>query len=404
MQRERVVITGIGAVTPYGTGSQSLEDGLFSGKNVIVSWPVAHEIPDLRCELAGRIPAIDVKVIPREQRRSMSPMSLYACLAANEAIRELSPEEVEATGVAVGSTMGSPDALNDFFAEYLTGGGLSNIKSMVFFKTMGHTVASNVALSLGCKGRMLAPSCACAAGLQAVGLGYESIVAGREVRMLCGGADELHPLTLAAFDRIGAATTSKDPAGASRPFDSARSGIVCSEGAGMLLLESLSSATARNAYIYGEIRGFGCTTAPHGLAFPDVTSIQMCIRQALDDAEIACTDIAYICAHATSTSLGDMMEGLALADLFGERTPVSSLKGLMGHTLAASGPIELIACLSMMRRKCCLPTANLMHPDVACGRLAHITAIKELAHGPILKNSFALGGCNVSVVLSPFTE
>lgn len=401
--RQRVVITGTGAVTPYGAGVPLFEEGLFSGQCAIAPWPPAQEVRGLGCSLAGRVPALDSRRIPREQRRSMPPSAIFACFAADEATQGLSPEELAATGVSIGSTMGSPEALHAFFSEYLLGEGLAGIRSMTFFKVMGHTVAANVAMHLGCHGRMLAPAAACASGLQAVGLGFEAIASGREIRMLCGGADEVHPLTMASFDRLGAATDSTDALTASRPFDRDRKGIVCSEGAGVLLLESLASAQARGAAIYGEIRGFGCTTAPQGMAFPDVASVTACMRQALQDARLSIDDIVYICAHATSTQAGDRAEGTAIAELCGDRVPVSSLKGLLGHTLAASGPLELIACLAMLRRRRYLPTCNLEHPDPACGTLHHIPeADMPMPEGPVLKNSFGLGGCNASILLSTY--
>lgn len=404
MGRERVVITGAGAVSPYGAGTSALEEGLFSGKSAISDWAEAGTTAGVQCHVVGKITGVDGRSLSRELRRSMSSMSVYACLAAEEALGGLGPEERCATGIAIGSTLGSPEALHGFFTEFLRENDTSGIRSMVFFKAMGHTVASNVALACGCGGRLLAPAAACASGLQAMGLGYEAIAAGRETRMLCGGADELHMLTVAAFDRIGAASHSNNARTASRPFDAARDGIVCSEGAGLLLLENLETARARHALILGEVTGFCTNTAVSGLAYPDSRSVFMCMKAALDDAQLLPAQIVCVNAHATGTEAGDRVEGQAIAGLFGSTTPVNSLKGQLGHTLAASGPLETIACLHMWRRRVCLPTANLDAPDPLCGLLGHVRTSIPLTPGPVLKNSFGLGGCNASLIIQPYQE
>lgn len=402
MGKERVVITGVGAVSVFGSGVPSFIEGLFSGQRGYTSWTNSPKGVD--CHVAGKIHGLDVRHLSRELRRSMSPMSVYAYLAAEEALAGLSGQERTRTGVAVSSTLGSPEALHDFFVDFLQDNDVSGIRSMVFFKVMGNTASSNVALSCGCAGRQLAPAAACAGGLQAVGLGYEAIASGRETRMLCGGTDELHLLTLAAFDRIGAASHSRDVLTGSRPFDQSRDGIVCSEGAGLLLLENLREARSRNAVILGEVIGFATNTAVSGLAYPDAHSVSICMSTALNDAGLAPRDLTYVNAHATATEAGDIAEGLAIAELCGASVPVSSLKGQLGHTLAASGALETIACLGMWQRRTCLPTANLDSPDPRCGNLCHVRKPAPLMPGPVLKNSFGLGGCNASLVIQPYQD
>ena len=404
MRQERVVITGMGAVSVYGAGTEAFFAGLFGGRCGLRLWEAARAVNGLESHVAGRIDGVSGQSLPREMRRSMSSMSVHACLAAEEALAGLDAGQRRETGVAIGSTMGSPDTLNAFFADFLPHSDISGIRSMVFFKVMSHTAASNVALACGCGGRQTAPSAACASGLLAMGLGYEAIAAGREVRMLCGGADELHPLVMAAFDRIGAASHCPDPRAASRPFDRRRDGIVCSEGAGVLLLESLTAARQRNATILGEVTGFAANTSLSGPAFPDVATVEACMRRALADAGLAPHELACVNAHATGTEAGDMAEGQAIAALCGHTVPVTSFKGVLGHTLAASGPLESLACLEMWRRQCCLPTVNLTDPDPACGALHHVREMRPLAPGPVLKNCFGLGGCNTALVLQPYEE
>ena len=416
MCAQRVVITGMGAVSPYGEGVPRLVAGLDAGlcalsplPDLQESGPEAHPSPSgvggLHCRVAGLVPPVDSKRIPRELRRAMSPMSVYACLAAREALNQAGFTEAVALprmGVALGSTLGSPQTLHDFFSEFLRENSVESVRSTVFFKIMGHTVASNVALACGCTGRVLAPAAACASGLVSMGLGYEAIAAGHEQCMLCGGADEFHLLTAATFDRLGAATHAADPRKASLPFDRARQGIVCAEGAGVLLLESLSSAQARKAPILAEVLGFALRNSAN-IAQPDARSIELCMREALDNAGLTAQQIGSVHAHATGTAQGDAAEGQAIAALVGAHTPVSSLKGHWGHTMAACGALESIAGVEGLRRGRLWPTLGLQEPDPLCGELGHVRAITAQSRpAPLLKNCFALGGCVCSIVLGNF--
>jgi 3-oxoacyl-[acyl-carrier-protein] synthase II len=329
-------------------------------------------------------------------------MSLHACFAVREALFQagLDPDApLPGAGVAMGSTIGSPEVLQEFFSAYLRDKSVDGMRGTVFFKVMSHTVAANVALAFGCARRVLAPAAACASGLMAVGLGYEAVASGREDLMICGGADEFHLLTAATFERLGAASLEQEPRLASRPFDTARQGLVCSEGAGALVLESLERAGARGAEILAEIKGFAMLSTPANIAHPSAEAIETCMREALDDALLRPQDIGYVNAHATATEWGDIAEGRAVAGLFGDAVPVSSLKGHMGHAMAASGALELISCIEMLRTSVYIPTYGLETPDARCGALRHPQASFAVTGKAILKNSFALGGSNCSLVL-----
>ncbi len=402
--RRRVVITGMGAVSPFGEGVEALWSGMRSGRSALSLIP-PYQLEGLSCRVAGLVPPVEEKRLPRALRRTMSPMSVHAVLAAEEALRAsgLGAEDARDMGVAAGSTLGSPQMMQEFFTSFLTENTVEDVRSTVFFKVMGHTVAANVMLALGCTGRMLAPAAACATGLAAVCMGYEAVAFGREERMLCGGADEFHLLTAATFERLGAASLAQKSAGASRPFDIARSGVVCGEGAGMLLLESLESALGRNAPIFAEVRGSAMTAAPGSIAHPDAAAIAGCMRKALDDAALRPCDIAYVGAHATATVFGDSAEGRAIEQVFGADTPVSSQKGNLGHTMAASGALESILCILMNNSAMFLPTAGLTDPDPACGRIGHFAAPLTGRRGPVLKNAFALGGSNCTVVFDRYS-
>jgi 3-oxoacyl-[acyl-carrier-protein] synthase II len=366
-----------------------------------------YRLQGLSCRVAGLVPPLDERRIPRDLRRTMSPMSVFACFAAWEALEQAGfgrNPALPRIGVAVGSTLGSPQVLHEFFEMFLRELSVENMRSTVFFKVMGHTVAANVALACGCGGRTLAPAAACASGLMGICLGYEAIAAGREDLMLCGGADEFHLLTAATFDRLGAASHEADPASASRPFDMSRSGIVCGEGAGVLLLESLESALARKARVLAEIRGCSMVSSPSNIAHPDARAIADCMRQALHDASLSPHAVGYVNAHATATEYGDIAEGQAIQELFGARVPVSSMKGHMGHTMAACGALESIICIEMLRESVYFPTLRLQNPDARCGNIAHLTSPARLGKTPVLKNSFALGGCNCTVIFDTFHE
>jgi 3-oxoacyl-[acyl-carrier-protein] synthase II len=271
---------------------------------------------------------------------------------------------------------------------------------------MNHSCASNVVQVLGITGRMLAPSSACSTGNQAIGYGYEMIAFGKQEMMLCGGADEFHPLSAATFDIVNAASINYNdrPHMTPRPFDISRDGMVCAEGSGILLLESLESALQRDVPIIAEVIGFATVSDPTNIADPYADSIESCIRKALFDGGVTAEEIDYVNAHATGTIQGDIAEGDAIKRVFGNRTPVSSLKGHLGHTMAASGALETIATISMMNGNYMIPTLNLENVDPLCEGLAHIRRLEESPIEVAIKNNFALGGVNTCIVLRRYTH
>lgn len=409
MQSKRVVITGMGAVSPYGMGTAELWTGLCAGRSAIGRLENVEHITGLTTRVAGRVPEFDMRQIPRKDRRSMSRMSQYAWLAAHEALSEAGIDGTTIAGgrlgLAIGSTLGSVDAIEDFFEEYLRAHNLEQVRSTTFFKVMGHSVAANLAQTLGVTGRVLAPAAACSTGTQAVGLAWENVAWGRQDVMLCGGADEFSALTAATFDIMNAASNGANhrPETSSRPFDVQRDGIVCAEGAGLLVLESLDHALQRRAPILAEVVGFASNVSPTNIVNPDTDSILSCMRLALEDAGMDAEDVDYVNAHATGTVQGDIAEARAIESLFGDGPAVSSLKGHMGHTMAASGALELIAAICMMRDGRVLPTLNLERPDPACGAINLIHKEQRQPIHIFLKNSFALGGVNSVLVLRRYS-
>jgi 3-oxoacyl-[acyl-carrier-protein] synthase II len=401
----RVVITGMGAVSPLGRGADNLVDSLIEGKSGVTRLADLVEIGGLRSWVAGLVQDVDPKEIPRKYRRCMSNMSVYATLACQEAVRQagLSNEVCSSgqMGVVLGSTVGSTQTTQEIFDDFLRSHSLERMKSTVFFKIMNHSCAANVSQVLGITGRILSPSAACSTGSQAIGYGYEMIAFGKQDFMLCGGADEFHVLTAATFDIMNAASVNFNdrPHQTPRPFDRDRDGVVCAEGSGILLLESLDSARNRGAQILAEVIGFATVSDPSNIANPDAASIERCMRLALEDAGVAAKEIDYVNAHATATEQGDIAESEAIYRLFGDNPPVSSFKGHLGHAMAASGALEMVAVVGMLKRACLIPTLNLENIDPQCNQIKHVRNLADAPLKTVVKNNFALGGVNSSLVL-----
>jgi 3-oxoacyl-[acyl-carrier-protein] synthase II len=372
--------------------------------------PELEQVGGLRSRIAALVEGIDPKQIPRRFRRSMSRMSIYAYLASRQALNMAAypADELDQgrTGVVIGSTLGSTETSEAFFADYFTDHSLERMRSGLFFQLMGHSCAANVAQSLGITGRVLAPASACATSCQAIGYAYEQIAFGKQDAILCGGADEFHPLTAATFDIMHAASTAynEKPAQAPRPFDVERDGVVCGEGSGVLFLENKHLAQKRGAPILAEIIGFATTSDTSSIANPDVNAMHTCMRLALEDAGIEAHELDYINAHATGTRQGDIAEVEALAHLVGEEVPVSSFKGHLGHTLAASGALELAATVAMMRRGELAATRNLTAVDPACSGVKHLQHNLQRHPSYVLKNNFAMGGINSTVIIRSCTH
>jgi 3-oxoacyl-[acyl-carrier-protein] synthase II len=410
MQNRRVVITGMGSISPFGRGVNILIESLFAMKSGVTKIPGLADFGGLRTHVAALVADMDPREIPRKYRRSMSKMSIYATLASQEAVSQGNVKETMLSGgrlgISMGSTVGSPIATQEFFEDFLTYRSLERMRATTFFQIMNHSCATNVAQTLGIAGRILAPSSACSTGCQAIGYGFEMIASGKQDMMLCGGADEFHPLSPATFDVMSAASVryNDTPHLTPRPFDRDRDGVVCSEGSGVLLLETLDSAQKRGAPIFAEIAGFATSSDISNIADPNTESIEACIRLALEDAGMKADGIDYINAHATGTIQGDIAESTAIGRVFANDVPVSSLKGHLGHTMAACGALETIASIAMIDKGCLIPTLNLENIDPLCGNIRHVRQIETADIKTVLKNNFALGGVNTCIVIRGYTH
>lgn len=405
MRLNRVVITGMGAVTPFGEGVDRLVSGLESGDSAVAVVDEWGDMGGLSCQVAALVPDFNPRQIDRHLRRSMAPTAMYGVVAAQSAAEEagLDSEALASTrvGVSFGSTTGSPAAHAEFFSDLYEHKSIEGLRSMYLFRSMSHTVAANVALSLGARGRLMASSVACASSTQSIGLAFEAIRMGRADIMICGGADEAHLTTACSFALIQAASTgyNDSPTATPRPFDRDRDGVVCGEGGGALVLERYDFAVARGATILAEVLGFDTTADGSFIAHPNHQSMADCMQSAIDDANLKPEDVEYVNAHATGTESGDIAEAKAVVSVLGEGIPVSGFKGHIGHTLGGCGAIELIGAIDCMRRGRLLPTRNLENIDEQCLGPDHVTETRETSARVMLKNSFALGGVNSALAV-----
>ncbi len=401
---KRVVITGAGVISPLGTGVPSLIEGLESGVSAVCHMDEWSRYCGMNSHVAAPAELRDEKKIPRQLRRSMGRMSIFAVQAAGQALADsgihLSDVRANRTGCIIGSTTGSAISISKAFETMLFEKDLSLLPASMFFQCMSHTASMNVSQYLGLTGRVMATSAACASSLQAIGTGYELISAGKQDVMFCGGAEELHPSVTGSFDVVFAASSKYNdtPRKTPRPFDRARDGLVCGEGSGIVILEEYEHALRRKAKVYAEITGYSTCGSGSHISQSDERSIIQCITETLDSAHIGCDDIDYISAHATGTVQGDREEASAIRGLFGGGVPVSSLKGNIGHTLGASGVIELIASLYMMEKGVIYPTLNLEDVSPDCAGVGHVMKPVKRKINTVLKNCFAFGGINAALV------
>lgn len=398
----RVVITGCGVISSLGNTPEELYSRLAAGESavrIMTSWGTGQAAAPVD------LPEDVVRSIPRAKRRFMGRVAVLSALAGRRAADSagLSEEEIrsERTGCVVGSTMGSTSEMDSSFRTLLTGGGIPEISPMAFFKCASHTTAFNTASLLDICGAVYSPSAACASGLQAAGIGVALISSGMQDVVLCGGADEVTPLVSGCFELMEAHAScggGQAPDRIARPFDKKRNGLVCGEGAGILVLEEYEHARARGAQILAEIYSYATCRCPGSVSQSDSSSVLRCVRDVYRKADLTPGDTDYISAHATSTIQGDRAEAVALRSVFGDSVPVSSLKGHLGHTLAASGTLEIIAVLEMMKHGTLIPTRNLEEVDPECGGLDHVRTLRACPIRRVLKNCFAFGGINSAML------
>lgn len=407
----RVVITGFGGVTALGNDWESIKAGLLAHQNCVVRMPQWDEIDGLSAKLAAPVQNFTLpEHYTRKRVRSMGRVSLLSTRATELALEDAGLLENPViksgrTGIAFGSCTGSTNAVAAF-GEMLTNKSTRKITATTYVQMMPHTTAVNTGLFFGVTGRVIPTPSACTSGSQAIGYAWEAIRHGYQDVMIAGGAEELCPSEVAVFDTLFAASVRNDePKLTPRPFDKHRDGLVIGEGAGAVILESLEHAQARGAKIYAELVGFATNCDATHITQPNQATMKICMEEALRVAGLAPSVIGYLSAHGTATDRGDIAESNATAAVFGDRTPVSSMKSFFGHTLGACGAIESWLVVQMMREGWFSPTINLTDPDPNCGDLDYIMGTeRQIDTEFVQSNNFAFGGINTSLIFKRWAD
>ena len=402
---KRVVVTGVGGISPLGRDWPTIQARLASYRNAVRYMPEWDRYPDLNTRLAAPVTDFETPAHwTRKQLRSLGRVSRLCVAAAEDALSDaglLDDPSIRdgRMGVACGSSTGSTADVSDM-AKLLIDGVSPGFNANTYVRMMPHTTAANIAIFFGLTGRVIPTSCACASGSQGIGYAYESIKYGMIDMMLAGGGEELCPSEAYVFDSLYATSLKNDqPEASPSPYDSGRDGLVIGEGAGILVLESLEHARARGARIYAEVAGYASNCDGSHVTRPEQATMHACMEAALRDAGIAPSAVGYVNGHGTATEHGDIAETLATEALFGDAMPLSSLKSYMGHTLGACGALESWFSIEMMRQQWFAPTLNLVDVDPRCGQLDYIRGeARHIDTEYVVNNNFAFGGLNTSLV------
>ena len=402
---KRVVVTGMGCISALGNNWQEFSHRLKEGRNAICYMDEWDQYEGLFTRLAGPITNFEKPAhYSRKAVRTMGRVALMSVRASELAVENAGLNGTAIlgsgdTGIAYGSSTGSPSAVADFgnmLANKKTGG----LNATSYIRMMSHTAAVNIGVFLGIRGRVYTTSSACTSSSQGIGYGYEAIRNGAQTVMLCGGGEELCATEAAVFDTLYATSTRNDtPELTPRPFDKGRDGLVIGEGACTLVLEELEHARSRGAHIYAEVIGYATNSDGRHVTQPDLDSICRVLQLALKSANISASDVNYVSAHGTATNLGDIAESQATFKVLGDQTPLSALKSYTGHTLGACGSTEAFATINMMNDGWFHPTLNLTEVATECAPIDYITgAGREISCDIAMSNNFAFGGINTSLI------
>ena len=402
----RVVVTGVGALSPLGNDWPTVFARLKAKENAVQVEDKLTQYEGMLTRLAALTApfTLDEKAYNRKTMRGMGRVATMATYASEIALRGaglFGDPWIKSgkMGVSYGSSSGSPPFIADF-GRMLLNKTTEGITATTYIKMMSHTAPVNVGVFFGLTGRIITTSSACTSGSQGVGYAFEAIRSGAQVAMLAGGAEEFDATQVAVFDTLFATSTTNDqPKRTPRPFDANRDGLVLGEGACTLVLEELEHAKARGATILAELVGFGTNSDGTHVTNPNSATMAQAMRLALEDAKLPPEAIGYVNAHGTATAQGDVAESNATNHVFGERMPISSLKSYMGHTLGACGALEAWMTLEMQREKWMSPTLNLENIDPKCGALDYIRGDGRTIDSEfVMTNNFAFGGINTSLI------
>jgi 3-oxoacyl-[acyl-carrier-protein] synthase II len=410
-ERETVVVTGLGATTPLGGDVASTWAGMLAGRSGVVR--LEHDwVSQLPVKIAAPAAVDPVEIVGRVQARRMDRCEQLALVAAREAWADAGAPSLDPERLGVAATSGI-GGISSTIAAYdiLNSKGWTRISPYTVPMLMPNGSAGWISMELGARAGAHTMVSACASGAESIGYGIDMIRSGRADVVVAGGTEAaIMPLNIGAFAVMRAMSTRNDePERASRPFDKGRDGFVLGEGAGMLVLESLSHARERGARIYAIAAGAGYSSDAYHISHPapDGAGVMAAIGRALADAQVAAEDIVHVNAHATSTPEGDALEAQALAKAFGpavEGVVVTSTKSMTGHLLGGAGAIESVAAIMALRDKMAPPTINLedLDEDVPVRVAATATPLRQRGTAPmaVLNNAFGFGGHNVSLVFT----
>ena len=414
MSKRRVVITGIGALTPVGKGAPEFWNGLISGKSGSKSID-NFDVSNFPTRFAAQIEDYDAsEYMNTKEARRMDKFCQYAMITTEEALRDsgLDLEQIDNDRVAViiGSGIGGMQTFYQQSVEFHEKGQRA-VSPFFIPMLIPDMAAGQISIKYGFRGPNFCAVSACATGSHNIGLAYDAIVNGHADYAVTGGAEaSVFGMGLAGFNAVRAMSTRNDtPETASRPFDKTRDGFVLGEGAGMMILESYDSAVARGARIYGEISGYGFSADAHHITAPDPEGkgVILAMTSALKSAGIQLEDVDHINMHGTSTPLGDIAETRSIKKVFGDhayKINLNSTKSMTGHTLGAAGAIESIATVLAIYHGIIPPTINYEHPDPDCdlNYTTNEAEVRNITYG--LNNAFGFGGHNTTLVFKKNAE
>jgi len=412
--KRRVVVTGIGLVTPCGIGTDNVWNNILSGKSGI--GPITRfDTERFDTRFAGEVKDFNPEdyIQPKEVKK-MDLFIHYAIAAAHIAMKDsgldMGKEDSERVGVVVGTGLGGLPTIEKYHSVLLERGP-GRITPFFIPMLIANEAPGHIAIQHGIKGPNLCIVTACATGGHSIGDACRIIQYGDADVMVAGGSEaNLTPLTVGGFNAMKALSTrNDDPLKASRPFERDRDGFVVAEGSGIVILEELEHAKKRGAKIYAEMAGYGYNGDAYHITAPcpDGDGFIRCIRMALKDARLSPDDVDYINAHGTSTKLNDYVETLAIKEVFKEKAykiPVSSTKSMTGHLLGAAGAIEAIFSVLSMRDQVCPPTINYENPDPECDLDYVPNTARKCTINVVMSNGFGFGGTNSTLVFRRFTE
>jgi len=408
----RVVVTGLGAITPVGNDVEHTWEALKAGQSGI-EHITQFDTSDLQTQFAGEVKGFDAQErFGRKEARRMDRVTQFAMDACSQAIADsrLLENGIDRNriGVLVGSAVGGINTLLEQY-DVFKSRGPRRINPFFIPMMLADTPAAQVAMEYGLRGPNMSVITACATGTNAVGEAFEMIARGAADAMLTGGAEAaLNPVTIAGFNVMGALSTrNEDPSRASRPFDADRDGFVASEGTAVLVIESLEHALARGATIYAEIVGYGTSSDANHMAAPleSGEGARLAMQAALDRAGLDSEEVDYVNAHGTGTRLNDPIETRAIKTLMGEHAyniAVSSSKSMTGHLLGGAGALEALICVKVLKDGIIPPTINYDTPDPDCDLDYVPNEARQADVRVAMSNSFGFGGHNACVVLRQY--